>query len=144
MPYPMDVPTKQREQRMRLSNLTALALTVVLTACTARPVYVTNDHYPPLTSDDVIEMTLAPDQPAPDAKRFALTIKQIGVGSQSDLRTAISDGFSNARSIGANHFHVTISEPEARRQKVEISFYRLDKPIGGARREVTAPAPVRK
>jgi hypothetical protein len=107
-------------------HILILTCMIAFSGCT-RPLYVNADRYPALTSTETVTMTMSPDKPAPTIPRFAMTIRQIGVGSQSDLNSAISQGISNARSIGANHIHVAISEPETRRQKVEISFFYLGK-----------------
>lgn len=105
-----------------------LPLLLLLAGCSSRPVFVSDDRHAPLAATDQVRVTVAPDTPAPQAKRFAFTIRQIGVGSQKDLNSAIDEGKRNARDLGANLIHLTISEPEARRQKVEVSFYRIDQP----------------
>jgi hypothetical protein len=114
--------------RYMLTLLSAL----LLAGCSTRPVFVSEERHTKLQAGEPIRITFAADSPAPaDAKRFAFTIRQIGVGSQKDLNNAIEEGKSNARDLGANHLHIAISEPEARRQKVEVSFFRVAGASGG-------------
>jgi hypothetical protein len=69
-----------------------LALSLLLAGCSTRPVFISDVDYPPLAKGTPVQVTFAADQPAPASKRFAFSIRQIGVGSQSDLNGAIESG----------------------------------------------------